>query len=133
MSAEQTIPVVNLSHYTSGTDEQRRAFIQKFGDALRDFGFAAVEEHGVPSELIRQSYDEFEALFALQEDVKRKYERPEHGRQRGYTSFGVEQAKGHEKPDLKEFWHVGRELPEDHELAGRMPPNEWPKETPELQ
>lgn len=132
MSAEQTIPVANLSHYTSGDADERRAFIQTFGDALRDFGFVAVEGHGVPTELIHESYDAFERLFALEDEIKRRYERPEHGRQRGYTSFGVEQAKGHEKPDLKEFWHVGRELGDDHVLAGRMPPNEWPDETPEL-
>jgi len=132
MSAKQTIPVVNLEDYSSSDDSVRQAFIQKFGDALRDFGFVAVEGHGVPTDLIHKSYDEFEGLFALEDEVKRKYERPEHGRQRGYTSFGVEQAKGHEKPDLKEFWHVGRELADGHELAGRMPPNEWPDETPEL-
>ena len=31
-----------------------------------------------------------------------------HG-QRGYTSFGKEQAVGHKKADLKEFWHFGQE------------------------
>lgn len=132
MSAEQTIPVVDLSAYTSGSAPEQQAFVEKFGDALRDFGFVAVENHGVPTQLIEESYEQFEELFALDDGIKKKYERPEHGRQRGYTSFGVEQAKGHDKPDLKEFWHVGRELPEEHELAGRMPANEWPDEAPEL-
>src|SRR5690606_19486750 len=73
-------------------------------------------------------YRLFESLFGLDDESKRKYERPETGRQRGYTSFGVEHAKGHEKADLKEFWHVGRELPAGHPLARRMPRNEWPSE-----
>jgi isopenicillin N synthase-like dioxygenase len=30
--------------------------------------------------------------------------------------------------DLKEFWHVGRDLPEGHPLAAFMAPNVWPSE-----
>src|SRR5690606_22057109 len=30
--------------------------------------------------------------------------------------------------DLKEFWHVGRSLPEDHPLTQYMQPNIWPEE-----
>src|ERR1043165_6640392 len=33
------------------------------------------------------------------------------GGQRGYTPFGVEAAKGSPRADLKEFWHLGRDLP----------------------
>lgn len=132
MTTEQTIPVVDLRDYTGGSDQARSAFVADFGDALREFGFVAVEGHGVDTELINSSYRVFEQLFALDEQTKRSYERPEHGRQRGYTSFGVEQAKGHEKPDLKEFWHVGRELSRDHDLFERLPPNEWPDEVSQL-
>jgi len=129
---EQTIPVVNLQQYTQGDPDERASFIQALGDSLRELGFVAIEGHGVPSSLIHKNYATFEELFALSDDQKRAYERPEHGRQRGYTSFGVEHAKGHEKADLKEFWHVGRELESSHELADRMPKNEWPSELAEL-
>src|SRR5690606_648734 len=44
------------------------------------------------------------------------------------TPFGTEKAKGAEVQDLKEFWHVGRELPEGHELSEFMAPNIWPSE-----
>lgn len=125
---EQTIPVVNLRDYTHGGPEERDAFVQALGKALQELGFVAVDGHGVPTDLIHENYRLFEALFGLDDESKRKYERPETGRQRGYTSFGVEHAKGHEKADLKEFWHVGRELPAGHPLARRMPRNEWPNE-----
>lgn len=121
---EQTIPVVNLSDFDD--PERREAFVQRLGDALREFGFAAVEGHGVPSEVIHQNYRLFERLFALPEEVKRRYEFPERGRERGYTSFGVEHAKQSAKPDLKEFWHYGRD-----DESGRLA-NAWPEELPEL-
>lgn len=132
MTVEQTIPVVNLEDYTSDDAEVRAAFVRKFGEGLNDLGFVAVEGHGVPQELIDRNYALFERFFALDEDTKRNYERPDSGRQRGYTPFGLEHAKDSEKPDLKEFWHVGRELDQGSELAGRMAPNVWPEELPEF-
>lgn len=132
MTVEQTIPVVNLANYDSEDPEVRQAFVEKFGEGLEKFGFVAVEGHNVPQELIDKNYELFERFFDLDEETKRKYEQPESGRQRGYTPFGLEHAKDSEKPDLKEFWHVGRELDEDSELAGRMPSNEWPEELPEF-
>ncbi len=121
---EQTIPVVNLHAFRD--ESEREAFVQQLGDALRNFGFAAVEGHGIDSALIHKNYELFEQLFSLEDERKRGYEFPERGRERGYTSFGVEHAKDSEKPDLKEFWHFGRGGEE-----GRRE-NVWPAEVPGL-
>lgn len=48
--------------------------------------------------------------------------------QRGYTPFGTEIARTAEHNDLKEFWHIGRELSQGHLQASAMPPNIWPAE-----
>ena len=50
---------------------------------------------------------------------------PGGGGARGYTPFGIETAKGATHHDLKEFWHVGRELPPGHRFAKDMAPNIW--------
>ena len=121
---EQTIPVVDLRHYRAPST--RDTFVATFGDALRDLGFVAVEGHGVEQADFDASYDAFRRFFALPDEIKRRYERPQSGRQRGYTSFGVEHAKDNPTPDLKEFFHVGRELPPGHPQAGGLPPNVWP-------
>ena len=73
-----------------------------------------------------------EQLFALPFDAKCRYETPHDGRQRGYTSFGKEHAKDQKHGDLKEFWHVGRELGDEHPLhvSGDVPPNQFPTELP---
>jgi isopenicillin N synthase-like dioxygenase len=57
---------------------------------------------------------------------------PGGGGARGYTPFGIETAKDSRYPDLKEFWHVGREIPRDSKYADVMPANLWPEEVPEF-
>ena len=60
--------------------------------------------------------------------MKRQYHVPGGGGARGYTPFGIETAKGAAHYDLKEFWHVARELPPGHKYEDSMPPNLWPAE-----
>src|SRR3546814_9196513 len=42
--------------------------------------------------------------------------------------FGVETAKGAKHFNLKEFWHIGREIPDDSKYRDVMPPNLVPSE-----
>jgi isopenicillin N synthase-like dioxygenase len=128
---EQTIPVVDLSKYRD--ESTREAFTKKLGDSLRELGFAAIENHGIDQAVFDRTYDAYKAFFALDDEVKRKYETPEDGRRRGYTSFGVEHAKDSKKADLKEFFHVGRELPAGDPMAPRLPKNLWPEEVAEVE
>lgn len=127
MTQEQTIPVVDLQQYTNGDAQARQAFVQKFGDALKEFGFAAIENHGIDKDLLDRTYGDFKSFFDRDVDYKQRFEDPSTGRQRGYTSYGVEHAKNNKKADLKEFFHLGREITPDHELHGRMVPNIWPE------
>ena len=118
-----SIPVVDL-----GADD----LVEGLGRALAEVGFVAITGHGIDLDLVREGYATAARLFALPLDAKRRYETPGNGRQRGYTSFGVEHAKDVVQPDLKEFWHVGRKLPADHplRLGGEVPPNLFPRELP---
>ena len=101
-------------------------FARALGASLERYGFAVIEDHPVPAPVIADALADTRAVFALPEAAKLAY-RPEQGRgQRGYTPFGVETAKGAEHFDLKEFWHVGRDLPAGHRFEGHMPPNVWP-------
>src|SRR5881227_1995971 len=104
------------------------AFAQKLGRSFEEYGFAIISDHGIPDELIHHAEDKAKAFFALPEEVKRKYLIPGGGGARGYTPFGIETAKGAQAHDLKEFWHVGRELPPGHPFRGHMGDNIWPEE-----
>ena len=99
---------------------------RRFGDSFRRTGFAVVEGHGILEDVIAGANAAARAFFALPDDVKRRYHQPGGAGQRGYTPFGIETAKGASLSDLKEFWHVARDLPESHRYAAVMAPNIWP-------
>jgi len=100
----------------------------ELGRSFGEYGFAVVRDHGIPQDLIDEAERVSKAFFALPADVKRAYKIAGGGGARGYTPFGTEKAKDAEVFDLKEFWHVGRDLPEGHPLAEFMAPNVWPSE-----
>jgi isopenicillin N synthase-like dioxygenase len=116
--------VPTLSLADQARDPER--FAADLGGSFRRFGFAVVADHGVPQGLIDRAWAATEALFALPEEEKRGYFIEGGGGARGYTPFKTEIAKDAKHVDLKEFWHVGRELPEGHKFAADMQPNVWP-------
>ncbi|MAS85476.1 MAG: flavonol synthase [Erythrobacteraceae bacterium] len=105
----------------------------ELGESFAEFGFAVVRDHGIPDDLVARAQAASEAFFALPDETKRAYKIEGIAGARGYTPFGQEQAKDAEVFDLKEFWHVGRDLGPDHELAKFMEPNVWPSEVPEFE
>lgn len=123
-----TIPTLDIRRF----DTERDAFVAELGSAYREWGFAGIRNHGIPPTLIQDTYDAFQRFFALPEEIKKKYHVAGRGGARGYTPFGVETAKDSKHFDLKEFWHVGRELPGDSRYREVMDENLWPAEVPEF-
>lgn len=122
------IPSLDIRRF----DSDRSAFVAELGAAYREWGFCGISGHGISPALIDGAYQAFKAFFALPEETKRKYHVPGSGGARGYTPFGIETAKDSKHFDLKEFYHVGRELPAGSKYADVMPPNLWPEEVPEF-
>lgn len=114
-------------------DNDPVAAAARFGDAFARTGFAVVSDHGIDQALIDRALAETRAFFALPEAIKAAYVVPGGGGQRGMTAFGVEAAKGALRSDLKEFWHVGRDLAAGHRFGDIMPANIWPAEVPDFQ
>ena len=121
------IPTLDIRRF----DTDREAFVAELGAAYREWGFAGIRGHGIPQQLIDDAYNAFVAFFALPDEVKKQYHIPGGGGARGYTPFGVETAKDSKHFDLKEFWHVGREI-RDAKYADVMPANVWPTEVAEF-
>ena len=103
------------------------AFAAGLGASFERTGFAVIADHDLDQQSIDAALADAKAFFALPEEVKRAYISGVGG-QRGYVPFGRETAKGAVLHDLKEFWHVGRDLPSGHPYAVFMPPNVWPRE-----
>jgi len=124
----KNLPTLSLA----SQDRDPDGFAQAFGDSFRTFGFAVITDHGVDRTLIDKAWEQTRLLFELPDDVKRSYYTSELAGQRGYTPFGTEIAKDAAHVDLKEFWHVGRDLPPGHRFRDHMPDNIWPAELPEF-
>jgi isopenicillin N synthase-like dioxygenase len=118
------IEPVSLTLY----DQDFEAFAQALGASFARYGFAVVADHDLPKDLVEGAIGRTKAFFALPDEVKRRYHIEGGAGQRGYTPFGVETAKGAQHRDLKEFWHVGRDLPPRHPLRRYLPDNVWPDE-----
>ena len=108
-----------------------QGFSQDLGGSFARYGFAVISDHDLPQARIDAAIAAAKAFFALPEDVKRSYVAGVGG-QRGYTPFGIETAKDAQHFDLKEFWHMGRDLPAGHPFRAFMPDNVWPAEVPEF-
>ena len=121
---QDTLAAVSLAM----ADEDSDAFAERIGRSFSDWGFAVVADHGIPDELIARAEAMSRAFFALPDRVKRSYHIPGGGGARGYTPFGTESAKDSDIQDLKEFWHIGRDLPPGHKFEPYMPANVWPQE-----
>jgi isopenicillin N synthase-like dioxygenase len=122
--SNSVVPPISLA--LSETDPE--GFARALGGSFERYGFAVVSDHGLDEALVARALADTKAFFALPDDAKRAYT----GRNgaRGYTPFGVETAKGAAAHDLKEFWHVGRDLPAGHPYEKYMAPNVWPSEVP---
>ncbi|NER82993.1 MAG: isopenicillin N synthase family oxygenase [Leptolyngbya sp. SIO1D8] len=116
----QTIPVLSLADFVDDGSARQHTFVQTLGHALEAIGFLALTDHGIDSSLIQLAYETAEAVFSMPEAAKTHYEDLALNGQRGFTAFGREHAKDSAYPDLKEFWHIGREKTEPHNI--------WPEE-----
>ena len=121
-----SVPELSLADFTNGASAKRERFIGELYEGLKHFGFIILKDHGISEEMLSEAYELAADFFARPTSEKIAYDSGQGG-QRGYTAFGREHAKGNDIPDLKEFWHVGREFPPGHGLGKIYPPNVWPE------
>jgi isopenicillin N synthase-like dioxygenase len=121
MTDTMTPTLTPVSYKQAATDPE--GFARALGRSFKDTGFAIVCDHPVDQAVIDKALEDTKAFFALPEAVKKTYFDPAKAGQRGYTPFGTENAKGMTAKDLKEFWHLGRDLPEGHPYREVMPDN----------
>ena len=114
------MPVISLA--SADAD----ALGQQLGDSFKIYGFATIVDHGLDPALVAKAWALTKELFDQPEAQKRKGFDKAIAGQRGYTPFKTEIAKGADHHDLKEFWHVGRDIDPSSPLSGSMLPNIWP-------
>ncbi len=109
---EVTTPFKILSLQEKQKDSMN--FSRELGESFRHSGFVGIKDHTINKELVKEIILLFSKFFNLSADQKENYYSPNLGGSRGYTPIKIETPKGGHNPDIKEFWHVGRDLgPED--------------------
>lgn len=126
----QNAPMSDVIPTLSLREADSPAFVRDLGAAYEHHGFVILTDHGMPQALIDRFLGLYKTFFAWPEEAKRRYHVRGGGGARGYTPFGIETAKGATHHDLKEFWHVGRELPPGHDYRKYMADNVWIDELP---
>lgn len=127
------VPELSLKAYTHGTESEKNHFIDQLFSGLKEYGFIILKDHPIQVDLLRRAYALSQQLFALPTESKCEYVSAAGAGVRGYTPFGKEHAKNSKIGDLKEFWHVGRELPASDPLKKFFADNIWPAELPEFE
>jgi isopenicillin N synthase-like dioxygenase len=120
-----TLVVPPLSLHDEARDPD--GFAADLGGSFERFGFAIIADHGIDPALIDRAWALTKAYFEQSEEEKRGYHIAGGGGARGHTAFGTEIAKDAKQHDLKEFYHVGRELAPGHPFRDHMADNVWPE------
>lgn len=128
MSTDRKVPELSLLDYVNGNPDQKQSFIDSLFLGLKDYGFIILTEHMVDQDIVDRAYEMFMDFYKLPTETKMVYGKDEYKRQRGYIPFGLEKAVGEKTPDLKEFFHVGRDVPANHRFKKFYPNNVWPSE-----
>jgi len=126
------IPIIDLDGVRRGD----RAALTRTAAAIRSactgVGFFYVSHHGVPEAVIAEAVEQARTFFAL--PLERKREVSVNARHRGFNALGDALMYEAKRPDHKEFYSMGLELPEDDPdvVAGEplRGPNNWPKGMP---
>lgn len=126
-----TVPVLDLQKFKSDNTNEKLNFVTDLGEAFKDIGFVVIKNHGFTTQIQANIYQEVERFFDLPDDVKIKCDGSFCGGQRGYTGKGKEHAAGQKVGDLKEFFQVGKYIPENNSTHYQA--NIFPSEVPELE
>ncbi len=124
------IPTLALSDFLEGSIELKNKFVEDLGFAFESIGFVAIKNHGYSAENQSSLYDSIKEFYELADEVKVKYDGSHTGGQRGYTGKGREHAAGRKVGDLKEFYHIGKEIKGSTSL--HYQPNIFPSEIPQF-
>lgn len=133
-SATTTIPLIDMR----GVRENDRSSLDRAGEAIRracvDVGFFYIINHGMPQAVIDQAIQTSRDFFAL--PLERKSQVAVNRRHRGFHRIGGAVMYQATRPDEKEFFSLGLDLPENDPcvLAGQAlrGPNQWPEFMPEF-
>ncbi|ESZ96353.1 hypothetical protein SBOR_3285 [Sclerotinia borealis F-4128] len=129
------IPIINFSHFLTGTPSQRLQTAQSILHGFRTAGFIYLSHHPIPLPVLTHTFSTSATFFGRPSSQKDPLAWTTPIANRGYVAHGREKtttltdkekvaALKAQAPDLKESFEIGREGQDEL-------PNNWPPVTPE--
>ncbi len=100
------LPLIDISALASTDVAARHAVAGQIGAACREVGFFVITGHGVPRDLIADTFAASARLFALPAKAKRAMAIDKLGSNRGYVGLGVEALDEKTAADHKEAFNL---------------------------
>ncbi|KAK8050789.1 hypothetical protein PG994_012519 [Apiospora phragmitis] len=141
-SSFTAIPTVDLAGLDSGSLEARQRIAREISDACRRCGFFYIKNHGVPEDVIRQTFALLRRFFALDHDAKMEAHAQKNPAIRGYEPMLETNLDPRTKGDIKEAFTMGDcYLEPEQDYTGKtgepgppphvtQPQNIWPSAAP---
>ncbi len=128
------LPIVDMDGVRAGDPKAIERAARDIHAAFTTVGFLYIANHGLPETVVQDALREAQGFF--RQPVEKKREVAINKRHRGFNALGDALMYEATKPDYKEFYTMGLELPEDDPdvLAGEplRGPNNWPADRPAL-
>jgi isopenicillin N synthase-like dioxygenase len=133
------LAAIDLGRFLCAGQAERNEIAAVYDDGLRNIGFAAIYNHGIPQDFLDGMTSVTGRFFDLDAEHKTKVaSRPSQGKFCGWVSFAADSASrvyaaaGRDTlPDLRERYRAVI-TPAD-EIRERVGPNQWPEEVPEFE
>lgn len=124
-------PVINFGDFLSGDESKMQKCATEIREACKTQGFFQIINHSIPLSLQREMLQLSKQFFDLPLEEKLKLDKSQNEYNRGYQRMASQMIEANTKPDLKEGYYLGRDLPSDHPqvTAGKFAhgPNLWPE------
>lgn len=128
------LPIVDMSGVRSGDAQSMARAARDIHAAFTTVGFLYIANHGLPEPVVTDMVREAQGFF--HQPLEKKREVAINKRHRGFNALGDALMYEATKPDYKEFYTIGLELPEtDPDVVAGEPlrgPNNWPSDRPGL-
>lgn len=128
------LPIVDMAGVGDADPAATARAAAEIHRAFTTVGFLYIANHGLADDVIAQAVQEARGFF--HQPLAKKREVAINKRHRGFNALGDALMYEATKPDYKEFYTIGLELPEDDpDVVSGEPlrgPNNWPADRPAL-
>ena len=130
-NTSESLPVVDLTHWFDGDEQQRAELCREVGQLCHRIGFFYVINHGIPAPVSDSYLRAVKDFFALPLSVREAIDKHDSAQFRGWEKLGSELTNN--QMDYREQLDIGVEAepiaePDPYYMA-LIGPNQWPLET----